>query len=384
MAEMVYLDYNASTPVDPRVLPAVLAASEQFGNPASAHHGRGQASAEVIEEARGRVGMLVGRQPQDVVLTSGATEAAFIGLVGAMLGAEGRPDIVVGATEHKATLAAAELGARLTGGQVKVVPVDRFGLIDLDRYKDLLDDAVGVVAIMAANNETGVLAPIEAVSDAATRVGAMRFIDITQLVGKGDVEPLVKCADIMICSSHKIYGPKGAGALIASRHVQRKLVPLVSGGGQERGLRGGTPNTAGIAGFGVAAEIAAKEQPSDEARLADLSAALRTALNDQVNDVELNTGTANRLPNTLNLRFVGADAEAVMASMPEIMVSTGSACQSAVPTHSHVLLAMGMRGSEIAESLRISLGRPTTRAEVDTAVDRIAHAVGRVRELTRS
>lgn len=381
---MVYLDYNASTPVDPRVLPALLAASEEFGNPASAHHSRGQASAEIVEEARGRVGRLVGRQPQDVVLTSGATEAAFIGLVGAMLGAEGRPDVIVGATEHKAILAAAEFGVRLTGGQLKVVPVDRSGLIDLDRYKDLLDDTVGVVAVMAANNETGVVAPIEAVSDAATRVGALRFVDMTQYVGKADAEPFSKCADIMVCSSHKIYGPKGAGALIASRHVQRKLVPLVSGGGQERGLRGGTHNTAGIAGFGVAAEIAAKEQSSDCARFADLSAALLTALNDRVNDVELNTGAASRLSNTLNLRIVGADAEAVMASMPEIMVSTGSACQSAVPTHSHVLLAMGLRDSEIAESLRISLGRPTTRGEVEMAVDRIAYAVGRVRELTRS
>ena len=381
---MVYLDYNASTPVDPRVLPAVLAASEEFGNPASAHHGRGQASAEIIEEARVRVGRLVGRQPQDVVLTSGATEAAFIGLVGAMLGTKGRPDIVVGATEHKAVLAAAELGVRLTGGKVKVVPVDRCGLIDLNRFNDLLDDRVGVVAIMAANNETGVLAPIEDVSDSAARAGALRFVDMTQLVGKADAEPFAKHADIMVCSSHKIYGPKGAGALIASRHVQRKLVPLVSGGGQERGLRGGTQNTAGIAGFGVAAEIAVKEQSSDDARLTDLSAALLTALNDRVNDVELNTGTASRLPNTLNLRFVGAEAEAVMASMPEIMVSTGSACQSAVPTHSHVLLAMGMRDSEIAESLRISLGRPTTQGEVETAVDRIAYAVGRVRELTRS
>ena len=381
---MVYLDYNASTPVDPRVLPVVVAASEEFGNPASAHHGKGHASAEIIEEARVRVGRLVGRQPQDVVLTSGATEAAFIGLVGAMLGAKGRPDIVVGASEHKAVLAAAELGARLTGGKVKVAPVDRWGLIDLNRLNNLLDDTVGVVAIMAANNETGVLAPIEDVSDSAARAGALLFVDMTQLVGKGVAEPFAIRADIMVCSSHKIYGPKGAGALIASRHVQRQLVPLVSGGGQERGLRGGTPNTAGIAGFGVAAEIAAKEQSGDEARLADLSAALHTALNDQVNAVELNTGAEKRLSNTLNLRFVGADAEAVMASMPEIMVSTGSACQSAVPTNSHVLLAMGMCVSEIAESLRISLGRPTTRGEVETAVDRIAYAVGRVRELTRS
>ena len=186
----------------------------------------------------------------------------------------------------------------------------------------------------------------------------------------------------MVCSSHKIYGPKGAGALIASRHVQRRMVPLFSGGGQERGLRGGTHNTPGIAGFGVAAEIAEKEHASDAARLGRLAADLLYGLRQTLRGVELNSGSAERLSNTLNLRFVDADAEAVMASMPEIMVSAGSACQSAVPTQSHVLLAMGMGSKEASESLRISLGRPTTEEEISTATEQIASAVTRVRDLT--
>jgi len=383
MRAMVYLDYNASTPVDQRVVPVIAAANEEFGNPASAHHGRGRAAAELIEESRSKIGGLVGRPSQDVVLTSGASEAATIGLVGAMLGAQARPNVVVGATEHKAILAAAELGAKLTDGQVRIARVDRFGVIDMDYLRDLLDDSVAIVAVMAANNETGVTAPLVTVSEAAERVGALRLVDITQLAGKGSTAAVQEHADLMVCSSHKIYGPKGAGALIASRHIQRRIVPLFSGGGQERGLRGGTPNTPGIAGFGTAAEIADKEQSSDESRLGRLAADLLSGLTQRIAGVELNTGTAQRLSNTLNLRFIGADAEAVMASMPDVMVSAGSACQSAVPTQSHVLLAMGLSAAEASDSLRISLGRPTTTDEISTAVEQIASAVTRVRELTK-
>jgi cysteine desulfurase len=382
MTPMVYLDYNASTPVDQRVMPAIVAATEEFGNPASVQHCRGQAAAEIIEEARNRVAGLVGRPCQDVVLASGASEAAALGLVGAMLGAPDRPNVVVGATEHKAIRAAAELGSKLTGGQVKDARVDRFGVIDTEYLDDLLDDSVAVVAVMAANNETGVIAPCEAVSETAERVGALRFVDITQLAGKLSVAEVQEHADLMVCSSHKIYGPKGAGALIASRHVQRRIVPLFSGGGQERGLRGGTHNTPGVAGFGVAAEIAGKEQSSDASRLGRLAADLLSRLSQQLRGVELNSGSAERLSNTLNLRFVDADAEAVMASMPGIMVSSGSACQSSVPTQSHVLLAMGMGNKGASESLRISLGRPTTEEEISIAIQQIASAVTHVRDLT--
>jgi cysteine desulfurase len=380
MSSVVYLDYNASTPVDQRVIPVIEAASAEFGNPASTHS-RGQAAAEIVEEARNRVADLVRRPCQDVVLTSGASEAAAIGLVGAILGATDRPNVVVGATEHKAIRAAAELGAKLTNGQVKEARVDRFGVIDLDYLKDLLDDSVAVVAVMAANNETGVIAPWTAVSEAAESAGALRFVDITQLAGKFSVADVQEHADLMVCSSHKIYGPKGAGALIASRHVQRRIVPLFSGGGQERGLRGGTYNTSGIAGFGAAAEIAAKEQSIDTSRLGRLAAYLLSGLRRKLRGVRLNSDSAERLSNTLNLRFVDADAEAVMASMPEIMVSAGSACQSSVPTQSHVLLAMGMGTTEASESLRISLGRPTTEEEISTATQQIACAVTRVRDL---
>lgn len=379
---MVYLDYNASTPVDQRVLPSLAETHEAFGNPASAHHSAGQAAAELVEEARSRIASLVGRPAQDVVFTSGATEAAVLGLLGIMLGAQGRPNIVVSSTEHKAIVAAAELGARLSGGDVRTVGVDADGLIDLTRLDHLVDDSVAVVAVMAANNETGVVAPISSVAAIAQESGALSFVDATQLVGKGSLDEAIKAADVMVCSSHKIYGPKGAGALIASRSTQKAIVPIASGGGQERGLRGGTHNTPSIVGFGLAAELVMKEQSDDALRIGQLATQLLDEIRSRVSGVHVNGASAERLSNTLNLRFVGADAEAVMTSMPDILVSAGSACQSAVPTPSHVLLAMGMSGTEASESLRISLGRPTTEDEIRIAASSIAAAVSRVRELT--
>lgn len=382
MTSVVYLDYNASTPVDPRVTPAMFAAVDQFGNPSSLQHHSGQTAAEIVEEARSRVAALVGRPAQDVILTSGASEGAAIGLMGAMLGAKGRPNVVVAATEHKAILAAAELGARLTSGEVRVARVERSGVVDLDHLSDLADDSVSVVAVMAANNETGVLGPLVEISKIAQAAGALRFVDITQSAGKASISAIQGEADLMVCSSHKMYGPKGAGALIASRHVQRAMVPLLPGGGQERGLRGGTQNTTAIAGFGLAAELSEKEYATDANRLRRQSEHLLAGLTQRIDGVEVNSGTAQRLCNTLNLRFVGADSQAVMTSMPSVEVSAGSACQSATPTQSHVLLAMGMSSEAASESLRISLGRPTKSEEISMVIDEIASAVTRVRRLT--
>lgn len=381
MPRIVYLDYNASTPIDPRVLPGVVGALDSFGNPSSSHHCLGRAATEVVEEARGRVSSLVNRPGQDVIFTSGATEAASIGLVGAMLGAPDRPNVVVSATEHKAILAAAEFGARLSGGEARLAGVDRRGQLDLEQLEELVDDSVAVVAVMAANNETGVVGPVVQAADLARRFGSMVFVDTTQAVGKADLADAVGAADIAVCSSHKIYGPKGAGALIASRRVQKRLVSLQAGGGQERGFRGGTHNTPAIAGFGLAAQFVMSDWVEDVTRIRQLSSHLMELLNAGLSDLQVNGEGAERLSNTLNLRFAGADADAVMASMPDVCVSTGSACQSASPSPSHVLQAMGLTRCEAEESLRISLGRPTTVEEVEIAAGRIIDAVSRVREL---
>ncbi|ORB77178.1 aminotransferase class V-fold PLP-dependent enzyme, partial [Mycobacterium timonense] len=209
---MVYLDYNASTPVDQRILPALTEAHAVYGNPASAQHSAGSAAADLIEEARSRVASLLHRPAQDVLFTSGATEAATLGLLGAMLSTSDRPNVVVSSTEHKAVIAAAELGARLSGGEVRCASVGRNGVIDLQMLSDLVDDSVAAVAVMAANNETGVINPIFEVGRLAKDSGSLLFVDATQLVGKGSLAGVVETADLMIFSSHKIYGPKGAAA----------------------------------------------------------------------------------------------------------------------------------------------------------------------------
>jgi cysteine desulfurase len=379
---MVYLDYNASTPVDQRVLPGLMDAVSEFGNPSSVQHGVGARAAELVEGARSSVASLVRRPMQDVVLTSGASEAAVLGIVGAMVGSQSRPNVVVASTEHKAIISSAEAGARLTGGTVRWAQVDTSGVVDLDHLRTLVDDSVSLVAVMAANNETGVLSPVADVAAISRRSGALAFVDATQLVGKAPLELAMASADIAVFSSHKIYGPKGAGALIANRQIQQRITPLMGGGGQERGLRGGTHNTWAIVGFGLAAHLADSDSTSDSVRIRELSDRLFSLLESRLQDIELNGAGAERLSNTLNVRFVGADAEAVMASMPNVCVSSGSACQSAAPSPSHVLLAMGLSGAEAEESVRISLGRPTTTVEIDLAGSAIVDAVSRVRELT--
>src|SRR6266542_5520354 len=381
---MVYLDYNATTPLDARVREAVVGVLDRvYGNASSVQHGTGQEAAELVEEARDRVASLVKATPPSVVFTSGASEAATLAILGAALArANSRSALVVGATEHKAILAAAEMAARLTSGEVRIAPVLPHGQIDLDQLVGLVDETTALVAVMAANNETGVLAPVQEVAGICRSAGTLFFCDVTQAAGKTEVDLDAWGVDLAVRSSHKIYGPKGAGALVAPRHVQTSLVPIFGGGGQEHGLRGGTHNTSAIAGFGFAAQVAAKDLGDDVAHNGQLIDRLVSQVGARLSGVELIASRAARLTNTANVRFVGADAEAVMASMPDVEVSSGSACQSAVPAPSHVLRAMGYDTAAASECLRFSVGRPTTEDEIVFAVDRVVRAVSRVRPLT--
>jgi cysteine desulfurase len=381
---MVYLDYNATTPLDPRVKEWVTGVLDRaYGNASSVQHRTGQEAAELVEEARERVAALVKVAPRSVVFTSGASEAATLAILGAVLGRRhSAPSIVVGATEHKAVLAAADMAAQLSGGEIRRVPVLPDGRIDIDRLHALVDKSTVLVAVMAANNETGVLSPVREVAEVCKSAGALFFCDVTQAAAKTDVDLDAWGVDLAVLSSHKIYGPKGAGALVAPRDVQRSLEPVFAGGGQEHGLRGGTHDTPAISGFGLAAHIALKELDRDIAHCRQLIDRLMTDLHAMLPGVELTSGQAPRLGNTANLRFTGADAEAVMASMPDVEVSSGSACQSAVPAPSHVLLAMGYDTTSAAECVRFSVGRPTREEEVAFAVRRVAGAVTRVRALT--
>jgi cysteine desulfurase len=381
---MVYLDYNASTPLDPAVKDLIFDVLEEVpGNASSIQHRSGQRAAELVEEARQRVAALTGSATRNVVFTSGASEAAALAILGAALAQPSvRPSVVVSAIEHKAILAAGSMAARLTGGECPAAPVTCDGVVDLDQLRDLVDERTAVVAVMAANNETGVLAPVKEIAEIAKEAGALYLCDVTQAMAKIPVELEEWGVDLAVLSSHKIYGPKGAGALIASRHVQHDLVPVFSGGGQEHGLRGGTHDTAAIAGFGLAAEIAAQKLDRDAAHAKGLINGLLSYLYERLPDVELVAARSPRLGNTANLRFPGADGEAVMASMPDVEVSSGSACQSAVPEPSHVLLAMGYDRARASECLRFSVGRPTTEDEIEYAASRVEHAVTRVRAMS--
>ncbi len=376
----IYFDHNATTPVDPRVLAAMLPLfSEQFAN-ASSGHAAGRAVARLVEQAREQVATLVGTSRRTVVFTSGATEAANLAIRGVLAGAEpGRRRVLVAATEHKAVLAAAAEAARTHQGTVGFVRVLPDGTPDLGHLAASLSDDVVLVAVMAANSETGAIADVRRACQLAHGAGALFLCDVTQAAGKIPVALDAWGVDLAVLSAHKIYGPKGVGALVASRRLQSRLPPLIVGGGQERGLRSGTTNSAGIVGFGQAAAIAAAELGTDADRLRQLTTLLHHLLAEKIDGVELNGPAVTRLPNTLNLRFAGADADAVMTSMPQLAVSAGSACTGPSSEPSHVLMAMGRTPAAASESLRFSLGRPTTEQEVHAAVGHVVSAVDHVR-----
>lgn len=379
---MPYLDCNASTPLDPRVLEVMHPVlTGVYANPSSAHRA-GQKSAESVERARAQLAGLIHSDRRDILFTSGATEAAALAILGIAWGAPtGRQRIIVSATEHKAVLEAAATAGELAHVTVETAPVKPNGQVDLDWLKYRLKDDVLLVAVMAANNETGVLNPVSDVAVLAKQVGALTLVDITQAVGRIAVDLHGMGIDLAVLSAHKMYGPKGVGALIASRSAQRLIRPVLHGGGQERGLRGGTLNVPGIVGFGEAAAIAGSQLHADAALTAALSDQMWRSLQGLAG-VERVGETAPRLPNTLSVRFVGADADAIISGMPDVAVSSGSACQSGVPAPSHVLLAMGMDHRSASECIRFSFGRFTTNQEIKEAVAAVIREVTRVRSLS--
>ena len=390
---MIYLDYNATTPVDPQVLEAMLPLfGEQFANPSSTHPA-GRAVGEQVAAARGRVAELVGAPSAGfgVVFTGGATEAANLAVRGVLAGSvltPGRSRVLVGATEHKAVQEACRVATAGGRAQLGVVAARRDGSLDLDHLRQLLDGDVALVAVMAANNETGAINDMRTVGRLAHDAGALVLSDVTQAVGKVRMALDDWKVDLALLSAHKIYGPKGVGAVVARRDVLTRLTPLVVGGPQERGLRPGTLNTPGIIGLGAAAELAALRWRNDARRLARLRQLLYDLLTQRLPAVTVHgaevTGSGQLrggLPNTLNLRFAGAPADAVMTCVPEVAMSAGSACNAGSDEPSHVLLAMGLSRAEALETLRFSLGRPTTEAEIRRAADRVAAGVEHVRGL---
>jgi cysteine desulfurase len=381
---VIYLDHHATTPVDPRVVEAMLPYfGERFGNPASRNHRFGWEAGEAVERARRQVAALVGASAKDIVFTSGATEANNLALKGVAEAGRVRGNhVVTVATEHRSVLDPLRRLER-QGFEVTVVPVGADGLVAVEQVSAALTERTTLVSVMAANNEIGVLQPIAELAAAAHRVGALFHTDAVQAVGKVpfDVEKLD--VDLASLTAHKLYGPKGVGALYVRRRPRRvEPTPALDGGGQERGLRSGTLNVPGIVGFGAAAEIAHAEMTGEAERLRGLRDRLLARLRERVDAFRVNGSLDSRLPGNLNVSFEGVDGRALLVGLDEVAVSSGAACTAAEP--SHVLVALGLSRDLALASLRFGLGRPTTADEVDYAASKVADVVTRLRSVVHA
>ena len=383
MSAPIYLDYNGSAPLDPRVLEAMLPVLRDAVGNASSVHQFGRAQAARVEIAREQVSRLVGATAaSNVVFTSGATEANNLALQGSVAGSSSdRSRILISAVEHASVMATAKWLSQQGLAKVDVVPVTSGGAVDLAALEELLGEDVLLVSIVAANSETGVVNDLCAIGGLVADCGALFHSDATQLVGRLPLDMAAAGVDAISISGHKICGPTGAGSLIATKGMSRRLCPLVHGGGHERGLRSGSLNVAGIVGLGVACVLAADEQVDEAARVGGLRDALEAGLMEGLPGAAQNGDVSRRLPNTANIRFCDADGDAVMANMDSVAVSSGSACSAGALEPSPVLLAMGLDREAAEESLRFSLGRFTTPGDVDEAVRRTVCAVERVRQL---
>ncbi len=376
----IYLDNQATTPCDPRVVTAMLPYfSEAFGNPHSAEHALGREAEAAVERARAEVAALIGASPREIIFTSGATESNNLAIKGAArfaarMGSPKRRVITV-ATEHKCVLEATRDLAE-EGFEPVFLPVAPDGRLDLAAFRAALAAPTLLVSVMAANNETGVLQDIATLATLARDCGALFHTDAAQAAGKIPLDVAAQGIDLLSISGHKLYGPKGIGALYVRHRPRVRLAPLISGGGQERGLRSGTLPAPLIVGFGEACRIARAEMAAETARLAALRDRLLARLRAAIPGIALNGSRDHRLAGNLNLAFPGARAETLLADLPDLCLSTGSACSSAAIEPSYVLRAMGIAPEIAAASLRIGIGRFTSAAEIDTAAEMLiaAHA----------
>jgi len=375
----VYLDNHATTPVDPRVLAAMRPWwEENFANPHSVEHVMGRAAEEAVEAARAELAALVGAEAREIVLTSGATEANNLAIKGAarfaaLHGSE-RRRIVTVATEHKCVLESVR-DLAIEGFEPVVLPVGPDGLLDLDALRAAVDERTLLVSVMAVNNEIGVIQDLAAIGAITRQAGVLFHTDAAQGCGRIPLDVEEIQADLLSISGHKIYGPKGIGALYLRRRPRVRIAPLFSGGGQERGVRSGTLPAPLAVGLGEAARLAAIEGPLDAGRIREQRDRFLAALRAEVPEVRLNGHPERRVPGNINLTFPGGvDAQAIMAAAPEICVSTGSACSSAEIEPSYVLRAIGLPEAEARATLRIGIGRFTSPADVDLAAARLAAA----------
>jgi len=380
----IYMDYHATTPMDPRVFETMKPYfMEIFGNSASRNHSFGWQAEEAVEKARKQIADLIGANPKEIVFTSGATESNNLALKGvAEMYAEKGNHIITAATEHKAIL---DTCKRLEkhGIRVTYLPVQTNGLVDLEMFKDAITDKTILVSIMYANNEIGVIQNMPEIGKIAKAKGVLVHSDATQAVGKVPVNVIKDNIDLMSLSGHKLYGPKGVGALYVRRKSPRvQITAQMDGGGHERGMRSGTLNVPGIVGLGEACAICQAEMPEESKRMAYLRDKLRNKLEAELDEVYINGTMDSRLPNNLNISFSYVEGESLLMGINDIAVSSGSACTSATLEPSYVLKALGAGDDQAHSSIRFGLGRFNTEEQVDYVAAKVIDVVKKLRELS--
>lgn len=384
MSKPIYFDNHATTPVDPRVLEAMLPYfTENFGNAASRNHAYGWVAEDAVEKGRKQIASLIGATSKEIVFTSGATESNNLALKGvAEMYAEKGNHIITAATEHKAVLDTCK-HLEKKGCRVTYLPLKGDGLVDLDMLRDAITDKTILISIMYANNEIGVIQPVKEIGKIAKERGVLFHTDAVQAAGKIPVNVIEDGIDLLSLSGHKIYGPKGVGALYVRRKGPRvQLTAQMDGGGHERGMRSGTLNVPGIVGLGAACEIAQKGMPEESARMRRLRDKLRATLEANLEEVYINGTMEHRLPNNLNMSFAYVEGESLLMGINDIAVSSGSACTSATLEPSYVLKALGL-GDDLAHtSIRFGLGRFNTEEEVDYVAQKMIDVVNKLRELS--
>lgn len=380
----IYFDNNATTSADPRVVETMLPYfTERFGNAASRNHRYGWEAEEAVEHGRKQIADLIGATPKEIIFTSGATESDNLAVKGAAhMYREKGDHIITVVTEHKAII---DTCKRLEkeGFRVTYLPVRKDGLVDLDRLRDAITDKTTVISIMAANNEIGVLQPVKEIGAMARERGVLFHTDAVQAVGKVPFDVNDMNIDMASLTAHKIYGPKGVGALFVRRRNPRVLLtPIIDGGGHERGMRSGTLNVAGIAGFGKACEICRQEMAAESTYVRGLRDRLYAKLTAGLDELYVNGSMEHRLPGNLNISFAYVEGESLLMGINDVAVSSGSACTSASLEPSYVLKALGT-GDELAHSsIRFGLGRFNTEEEVDYVADKLVSVVSKLREMS--
>ncbi|HVH88562.1 MAG TPA: IscS subfamily cysteine desulfurase [Terriglobales bacterium] len=380
----IYLDNHATTPLDPRVLEAMLPYyTDRFGNAASRNHQFGWEAEQAVENAREQVAKLIGASPKEIIFTSGATESDNLAIKGVAQAYRDEGNrIVTAVTEHKAVLDSCKRLEKC-GYQVTYLPVDTDGLINIDDVKREIDSSSILVSIMYANNEIGVIEPIAEIGSICHEKGVLFHSDAVQAIGKVPVNVVDNGIDLMSITAHKLYGPKGVGALyVRNKNPRVQLAAQLDGGGHERGMRSGTLNVPCIVGMGKACEIAMKEMAEESKRLGGLRDRLKRKLEENLDETHVNGSMEHRLPGNLSMSFAHVEGESLLMGINDIAVSSGAACTTATLEPSHVLKALGV-GEEIAHSsLRFGIGRFNTEAEIDYVAERVIDTVKKLRELS--